>query len=365
MSLVNQLKAYGKEIGIDYLGIAPAEPMPELLALLSARRRAGLACPFEHKDDTLRSNPGQVLPGAKTVIVAALPYAKNLPPSGRLQGQLARVARGEDYHLVLERALRHLALWLAARLPGLNYRLMVDTGPLAERALAVRAGLGWIGKNCCLMVPPAGSWVSLGILVLDQYLEPDPVLEGSCGSCRRCLAACPTGALTEAQGLNYRKCLSYLNQATGYIPHEFRRLMGTRIYGCDTCQEACPHNRGRDAAIKLAPAETKPPVADLISLLNMDKKEFNNLFGQTSAAWCGRRVLRRNAAVALGNLGDPAAVGPLVKALDDPSPLIRGHAAWALGRLGGVEAKEALERALAAEKDETVRQEITLALTNC
>jgi epoxyqueuosine reductase len=286
---------------------------------------------------------------------------------------IARYARGRDYHKLMKTRLLALLERVASRaaLPvhGVAY---VDTGPLLERELAARAGLGWFGKNTMLIHPRRGSWFFLGALLLDLALEPDaPFTADHCGSCARCLDACPTGALLgrDAAGapvMEARRCISYLTiEHRGPIPPELRAAIGNRIYGCDICQEVCPFNGAKFAEPTAEPAfaprpETARP--DLVALMAMDEEGWDRFSRGTAIRRARRAGFLRNVAVALGNWGAPEAESPLVRALDDAEALVRGHAAWALGRIGTETARAALSGRLTREEDRWVRDEIDAAL---
>jgi epoxyqueuosine reductase len=247
-------------------------------------------------------------------------------------------------------------------------RAYVDTGPLLERDLARRAGLGWFGKNTMLLHPRIGSYFFLGALMLDLPLRPDPPFTGDhCGTCTRCLDACPTGAFVGPRVLDARRCISYLTiELRGPIPRELRPLVGDWIFGCDICQEVCPWNR--KAPVSLEPA-FRPRAGfetpELIPMLQMTQEEFSARFKGSPIKRAKRRGLLRNVAVALGNAGDRAAIPALVVALRDPEPLVRGHAAWALGRLGGAAALSALRATREGEDDPFVIEELEMAVAEC
>jgi epoxyqueuosine reductase len=231
----------------------------------------------------------------------------------------------------------------------------VDSAPILERDLAAAAGLGWIGKNTCLITPGAGSFYFIGELLLDVPLKPDPPIRQHCGKCRRCLDACPTGAFVSPYELDARRCISYLTiELKGPIPRELRPLMGTMIFGCDVCQDICPHNKWNQPKSPLA-LRMDLEAPDLVEILALDTAAFRARFKGTPLMRTKRRGLLRNVCVALGNAGNPLAIPALERALFDPEPLIRGHAAWALGRLG---ATKALRAALNAEPDAWVREEM-------
>jgi epoxyqueuosine reductase len=277
------------------------------------------------------------------------------------RGRISRYAQGRDYHRVLKRKLFALADRLAERFPGARFRAAVDTAPLMEKPLAARGGLGWLGKHTLLIQPDAGSWVFLGALLTDLELAPDAPVEDRCGTCTRCLDVCPTGAIVAPYQLDARLCIAYLTiEHRGAIPRELRGKMGDWIFGCDLCQEVCPWNRFARAAREqdLLPRRgmARPGLEELLWL---DAAAFARRFAGTPVMRAGRDGLLRSACVALGNSGDRRSVPALAKALaGDPSPLVRGHAAWALGRLGGAEAGAALREAAGRESEADVRAEI-------
>jgi epoxyqueuosine reductase len=240
-----------------------------------------------------------------------------------------------------------------------------DTKPLAERAFAARAGLGWVGKHTNLIVPGAGSFVFLGEIVTTLELQPDAPLRKTCGSCARCVVACPTGALRGDYTIDARRCISDLTQRTDAIPHEMRPLIGTWVWGCDLCQLACPPTRlaGETGSEESVPLSEDVAVPVLERLLALKSSEFKRSYARTALGWRGAAVLRRNAAVALGNALDRSSVPALARALEeDPHPLVRGHVAWALGRIGSPQGLAALRRRRARESDGSVLTEIERAL---
>ena len=240
----------------------------------------------------------------------------------------------------------------------------MDDGPMNDRAAAERAGVGWFGKNTNILTPSHGSWVFLGQVVTDLELEPDKPLLKTCGACVRCIDACPTGAIVAPYVIDNTKCISFLTiELRGPIPRELRPLVGDWVFGCDICQDVCPVNRKAQASLEPAFRQRHDFAApQLIPLLDMDDEGFRERFRNSPIKRAKRAGLQRNVCVALGNIGDPAAVPALVRALGSADALVRTHAAWALGRIGGSEAVEALERALGHERDHEVLQEIEMAL---
>jgi epoxyqueuosine reductase len=274
-----------------------------------------------------------------------------------LTGRIAAYALGEDYHERVAALLARLVARLVEHFPHARFRPYVDTGPLVEREWAMRAGVGWIGKNTLVLHRALGSYFFLAELVTDLALDDVPLPADHCGTCARCAAACPTGALDGAYGMEPRRCIAYLTiEHRGAIATELRPLLENWIFGCDVCQEVCPWNREAgeaDADDAAAP--------HLPALLALDDRGFRARFGRTAIAHARRRGLLRNVAVALGNSGNPAAAPALVAALRDPEPLVRGHAAWALGGLRLAAAADALERARRVECDPAAAAEMDAA----
>ena len=348
-----------RELGFGAAGVAAVTTLDP--APFRAWLAAGHAAEMEYLERhlPLRADLTAVLPGARSVICAALPYPGPQPGESAV-GAVAKYARGADYHDVVRERLAILWDELQREHPEGRGRVFVDSGPLPERELARRAGVGWVGRHGCLIHPELGSRFVLGEILTTLALEPTRPISGSCGSCRRCLDACPTGALVKPGVVDARRCLSYLTiEHKGPLPRALRPLLGTRLFGCDACQDACPHNR--TPRIIVTPLTPAPDLLapDLPMLLLLPPEDFTRRFRGTPLHRAKRRGVLRNACVALGNLGDPAHIPILVHALRDPEPLVRGHAAWALGRLG---AREALEEVLKYEVDAYVREEIELAL---
>ncbi|NRS50578.1 tRNA epoxyqueuosine(34) reductase QueG [Brevibacillus sp. HB2.2] len=356
---------YAKEIGIDKIGFASADPFTTLKERLLVHREKGYESGFEEPDLEKRTNPELLLDGARSLISIALAYPsklKNPPKSepGAYRGILCRAAWGTDYHHVLRDKLDKLTRFIMELEPGARIESMVDTGALSDRAVAERAGIGFVGKNCAIITPEFGSWVYLGELVTNLPLPSDQPIEEGCGDCNICVDACPTGALIQGGQLDAQRCVAYLTQVKDFIPDEFRGKIGNRLYGCDTCQTVCPKNRRIDndhhAEFQPDPEIAKPL---LIPLLQMSNKEFKEKFGQSSSSWRGKKPIQRNAILALAHFKDRTAVPHLERLLfEDPRPVIRGTAAWALGKIGGEQAQEALITAKAKEASSEVVEEI-------
>src|SRR5581483_11617655 len=318
--------------------------------------------PYDRAYAQRATAPQTLLDGARSVVCVAVPFATP-PPSGRapLTGRVSNYAWSEDYHRMLREVLDAIAAALNEAAGEPASAVVCDTAPLAERAFAARAGLGWVGKHTNVIAPSLGSFVFLGEVITKLALPEDPPLRKSCGSCTRCIAACPTGALRGDYTIDATRCISDLTQRTDAIPRALRPLIGMWVWGCDLCQLACPPNRGAMKRAVDAPNETPP--AELVKLLRMRSSEFKKKYARSAMGWRGAAVLRRNAAVALGNTLDRAAVPALAASLrGDPHPMVREHAAWALGRIASPAALRALRERSALEPDERVRDEISASL---
>lgn len=309
--------------------------------------------------------PQQVLPGARSVVCIAMPYATPAPRRAPLQGRVSNYAWSADYHRRMRALLAEVASAIdeAAGLPVTA--IACDTKPLAERAFAAQAGLGWIGKHTNLIAPTLGSFVFLGEVVTTLALAPDEPLRKTCANCTRCVVACPTGALRGDYTIDATRCIADLTQRTDGIPRAMRALVGDWVWGCDICQVVCPPTAraGSAAGTQHAALEAETATPALVRLLRLRSSEFKRRYARTAMGWRGAAVLRRNAAVALGNALDRSAVLALAQALrDDPHPMVRGHAAWALGRIGSPSAIESLRERARSEADAGVCEEIAAAL---
>lgn len=359
---------YSQEIGIDKIGFASADVFTQLKERLRQQQALNYQSGFEKGTIEERTEPQRLLPQAQSIISIALAYPtkiKNPPKSTKedRRGIFCRASWGTDYHVVLRDRLEKLDAFIKQHYPDAVTKIMVDTGELSDRAVAERAGIGFIGKNTMLITREFGSFVYLGELITNIPFEPDQLLEESCGDCRLCLDACPTGALVQGGQLNAKKCLAYLTQTKDFLEEEYRVKLGTRIYGCDTCQLVCPWNKQIDFHFH-EEFEPEPEIAKpkLKPMLSMSNREFRETFGHVSGAWRGKKPLQRNAIIGLAHFKDETAIKDLVEVLkQDVRPVIRGTAAWALGRIGTKEAYEALEEARLTETDKQVVCEIERA----
>jgi epoxyqueuosine reductase len=312
------------------------------------------------------SDPATLLDGARSVLCFAFPYATPQPKRARLHARVSNYAWSSDYHMRLGRVLRQVANAIDEMAGEPVTVVACDTKPVAERAFAAHAGLGWIGKHTNLISPRLGSFVFLGEIVTTLELEPDAPLRKTCGTCRRCVDACPTGALRGDYTIDAVRCISDLTQRTDAIPRELRPLVGEWVWGCDLCQTACPPTQragDRGATLDL-PIDEDRAAPDLLKLLQLRSSEYRHKFQKSGMGWRGAAVLRRNAAVALGNSLDRATVPVLVESLEtDPHPMVRAHVAWALSRIGSPRALDALRARLSREEDPTAREEIETAIS--
>src|SRR5579885_2250056 len=396
----NVIKEYACTLGFDMARVTGAESFPEAERVIKERIAQGLmdGLPwFTAERSEVSCHPDALLPEAKSIIALAMLYLSEQPDEETEQasergprGRISRYAWGDDYHEVIKPKLQQFAEWLRAYArqelgEEAQTRLFVDTGRMVDRAVAQRAGLGWYGKNTNILTHGWGSWVFLAEIVTNLPLpeeEFDAPLKANCGKCELCLHACPTGALPAPYVLDNRRCISYLTiELRGSIPLELRPLMGNLIFGCDICQQVCPVNVVAERRLGLrgdVPAGTRsvtfrprrefaprPAIGgnpELIPLLKLSEEEFRERFRGSPIKRAKRRGLLRNVCVALGNSGDRSAVPALCEALHHEEALVRGHAAWALGQLGGDQARHALEQALTTETDDEVQREIRCAL---
>jgi epoxyqueuosine reductase len=375
MLLTQSIKECARELGFDRVGVTPALPSPRLDAYLDwigAGMHGQMAYMARPDRVARRRDLELILPGVRSMVVVALDYF-TLPPPPEIaddpsRGRISTYAWGRDYHAVMTPRLEELAAFVRAEAPGqVAHRVYVDTGPILERDHAERAGLGFTGKSTMHIAPHGGSYAFLGELLLTVDLDYDePFDEGvGCGACARCLVACPTQAFPHPYALDARRCISYLTiELKGPVPRDLRPQMGNRVYGCDACQEVCPFQRFAQTTWEEAfyPQDYDFMAPPLLDLLALNEDAFNSRFTDSPIKRIGRDRLVRNACVAAGNWGGQDAVEPLCELLRDSSPLVRGHAAWALGRIGENRAGAALSDALKAETDDYVREELESAL---
>ena len=368
-SLKKDIKAYSKTIGIDKIGFAAPTAFEEMKVRLYKQQELQFQSGFEEKDIEKRTEPALIFDRPKSIISIALAYPSKMKTTvvskkGERRGIFCRASWGTDYHTVLRDRLKKLEDYIASKVPEARFKSMVDTGELVDRAVAERAGIGWSGKNCSIITPEFGSYVYLGEMITNIPFEPDTPMEDRCGTCNKCVDVCPTGALVQGGQLDAQKCIAFVTQTKGFLADEFREKLGNRLYGCDTCQTVCPENKGKDFHFHQE-MEPDPEIAKplLKPLLTMSNRDFKEKFGHVSGSWRGKKPIQRNAIIALAHYKDDTAIPELIMVMkDDPRPVIRGTAAWALGKIGGRDALDALKHAFAIEKDEEVLNEINKGL---
>ncbi|MGO4109555.1 tRNA epoxyqueuosine(34) reductase QueG [Paenibacillus sp. YAF4_2] len=369
--LKEDIRKAAPSLGIDKIGFASADPFTELKTRLIRHRELGRESGFEEPDLDKRTNPALLFDNPQSIIAIAVAYPAKLhnPPKsepGARRGILSRSAWGDDYHKVLRDRLARLEAWLKEHVPGVRVESMVDTGALSDRAVAERAGIGWSAKNCSILSEDLGSWIYLGEMITNIPFPPDsPVTEG-CGECTKCIDACPTDALVGPGQLDSQKCISFVTQTKGFVSDELMRKIGNRLYGCDTCQTVCPVNRGKNwthqPELQPDPELVKPL---LVPLLTIGNREFKERYASSSSAWRGKKPIQRNALIGLGNFKEKSAVPDLIGVMkEDTRPVLRGTAAWALSRIGGEDALDALREALPSESDEEARVYIERAIAS-
>ncbi|MEE3606484.1 tRNA epoxyqueuosine(34) reductase QueG [Bacillus altitudinis] len=363
--LKEELIQYANEIGVDKIRFASADTFDSLKDRLILHESLGYLSGFEEPDIEKRTNPALLLPKAKSIVAIALAYPSKMKDAPRStkdarRGIFCRASWGTDYHVVLKKKLDMLEEFLRSKHEDIRTKSMVDTGELSDRAVADRAGIGFSAKNCMIITPEFGSYVYLAEMITNVPFEPDEKIEDQCGTCNKCVDSCPTGALVNPGQLNSQRCISFLTQTKGFLPDEFRSKIGNRLYGCDTCQTVCPINKGKD--FHLHPEmEPDPEIAKplLKPLLTISNREFKEKYGHVSGSWRGKKPIQRNAILALAHFKDASALPDLVDLMHkDPRPVIRGTAAWAIGKIGDGQQLSELEKALERESDEEAKQEI-------
>jgi epoxyqueuosine reductase len=370
------VKKTAAEHGLAVSAVTSVDPFPEAADVLRRRIAAGHLAGmdwFTHDRVDVSEDIRNLHPTAQSILSVGLAYwsgSSEKPDDGVPRGRISRYAWGRDYHRVLKKRMKALHADLETTFGHpIEARFLVDTARVMERAVAARSGLGWYGKHSCIIVPGHGSWVLLGELVLDIPLLPDAPLNQDCGRCRICLDQCPTGAIVDAYTVDAPTCISFLTiEERGWIPRELRPKMGDWVYGCDVCQNVCPYTKAAKVTedTDMAPATLDNAYPDLHWLLRMTDKEFGATYFGTPVPRTKRRGLARNAAIALGNIGTERDIPVLVTAMRaHDEPRVRGHAAWAIGRLADHDrsrTRDALESARTHELDPAVQAEMDAAL---
>lgn len=370
MSFEKRLKEYAYEIGIDLLGITTADPFLSAWERLERMKELNYLSPWVIDDFEQRCNPRFFMEDAESLIAVGIAYPgddndyTNDDGKSFFSGKLARFAQYEDYHLLLREKMQKLVRFIQKSYPDVKTKIFVDTGPLLDREVAYRAGLGFFGKNASLINPDYGSFLALGEILLNICLIPDVPLKDSCAECNLCQQACPAGAIKSSKEIDANKCLAHFTQKKGLLTAEISKKLGLRLWGCDSCQDVCPFNQKpvkRGNNFKVHQLGKNP---DLEQVLNLSKSQYHELVGETAMAWRGRTTLQRNALINLGNLKDPKAIPILIEALQDQRPVIRVTAVWAITQIRTKkdELAKLLNKALNKEKDQQIIQEIEKAL---
>ncbi len=362
-ALTKHIREEALRLGFFKVGVTAVRPLPwgkEFNTWLEQGRQGEMS--YLTRQAPKRKDPGLVLQNACSMLVLPTNYfsPESLSDSP-LNGRISRYAWGDDYHSPVGERLEKLQQSIELAEPAATTLSYVDTGPVMEKVWGAHSSLGWMGKHSNLITREQGSWFFIGVILLDVTLAFDDPEKDYCGTCSRCIAACPTGAIVAPYIVDARLCISYLTiELRGRIPRTLRPLIGNRIFGCDDCQDVCPWNR---FAVETPEQSFKPRTGGLmptlLSLADITPEEFNRRFKGSPIRRAGRDGFVRNVMVALGNSGSPEAVLALERATQDPSPLVRAHAAWALHQISGEAAEKALEKARATEVNPSVVEEIS------
>lgn len=372
ITLKDLIKSEARRLGFQLFGVTTPKPPLHLEVYegwLEAGHQAGMGWMGTERNRQRRADPKLILPECQSILVLGIAYPPSYPVQLSLgEGSAASYARGDDYHYVLPDRLKTIVEFIEKQVGHtIPNRWYTDTGPILERELAQRAGLGWIGKNTCLINPDSGSYFLLAEILMEIKLPPDEAITSDhCGSCTRCIEACPTSCILPNRTIDANRCLSYLTiEEKGPIPLDLRPQIGNWVFGCDVCQQVCPWNLRFAASSSEERFAVKPERAQTIlkDELALTPQEFNRKFKGSPIQRTKRRGYLRNVAIALGNIGDADSVPALIQALSDSEPLVRGHAAWALGQIGESSAQKRLEETQRIETDLFVLEEIRASLT--
>lgn len=322
MDLKENIINYSTEVGISIIGFTNPKAIMDVKERLIKRRELNKLCGLEEKDIESRISIQKKYPWAKTIITIGIGYnTKEDKVNDKFYGYICKSGYIRDYHRVVEERAQALVDYIRT-VRDTRYIVHVDKGPLVDREAAFQSGIGWYGKNCCIISPILGSWFVIGQIVTDLELELDSALDTDCGDCRLCIDACPAGALEGDYTMDASKCLSYLTQRKEELSPEERRLMGNRLYGCDTCQIVCPHNRDKYIEDNLL-TDNSGKLGNLLEILTMSNKEFNQIYKETGSGWRGKKIMQRNALIILENMGTIDVVEALEEVLRDRNHPLR------------------------------------------
>lgn len=332
---MNKLNQYiigkSKELGIDICRFTDSTPLLNIKDYLIFRQENNRMTEFEERNLNLRIDPKLTLPTCKSIIVLGISYNVDYSerPDYNLKGKLSKSSWGIDYHRVLKKKIE-LLIEEIKKIVDFQYKYFVDTGPLVDRELAVKAGIGYYGKNNLVINDDYGSFIFLGYILTDLDLDFNDKVDNKCGDCNLCLKACPTGAIESPYRINPKKCISYLTQTKNNIPEELRGKMGIKLYGCDTCQLVCPKNKNvkKSTHEEFVPTMTKGYM-NLEELLHISNRQFKEKYGHMAGSWRGKNILKRNALIALGNMKREDNLNLILPFLKDENPMIRQYAQWA------------------------------------
>lgn len=364
MNLKKYIIEKSKDIGIDIVGFTGCNRLDSLNDYLIERKAKNKETEFEEKDIEKRIDPKKVFPSCKTIIAIGISYNVDFNESVdfKLKGRISKSSWGEDYHRVVKEKIEKLIKEIKKEV-DFNYEYFVDTGPLVDREIAKKSGIGWYGKNCSIINDYYGSFVFIGHILTDLNIVPDRELKEKCKDCNVCIKACPTGALEEPYRFNPQKCISYLTQTKKDIPYELREKMGIKVYGCDTCQLVCPMNK---KAVKSGKEEFIPSITkgyiDIEEIFTLSNKQFKKKYGHMAGSWRGRNILRRNSLIALGNMKNKENIDFLRMVLKDKNPMMRKYSAWAILNIDRYLGSLIVKEAMKFEKEEDVKKDMECLL---
>ena len=351
----NLVKKKAKKIGFDLVGFTTAEPFNDLKTILKKRKENDELSTFIDDDLELLTNPKKHMKNAKSIISLAISYGNSKNRSSKLNYSISNYTFGKDYHLVFNKKLKKLDNYLKNNTKNVETKLYVDTGPILDRAIAERAGLGWIGKNNSLINKKYGSYIFLGEIITNLDFIPDKKVENKCGSCKKCIEICPGNALIEPYHINPNKCIGYLTQKKGIIPVKERKKIGNNLWGCDKCQDICPYNKNiktdlhKEFEIKLN--------EDLKTILNFSKSNYPEKWKKAALSWRGIRILIRNALIVIANSNLKKYIKEVKELFGHSSSVIRAYAYWTYSEISEDYIK-ILEHQMKKEKSPEAREEL-------